>query len=511
MGNKKIKKKINLNSFYFLVIMVQIIITTTESNFVYFPLKSKDDTYLKSLKNITEIMKYIYLEPLISEIIIGDPEQRVNFRFRADCDYIYLTTKKHKVSKPDLTSEYIQKKFGDFSFYNPERSNSINNFDQIKNYSYAYDNQYTSKFISEKIKLNNNIYYMNLTVAEYIEKEEPGAFCLQVSDNDDKSLRFTPSFPNILKKEFNIINNYLWFIYYSQDNKDNYLVIGTSPDEFKNPKTGKLIYPQFDKQNNYFAVPDELNIRRPGKKFKFDDIYILDNDKTTKIEFESYENFMGKLMPNIGFIVGTTNYSNYVEKNIFKKYLENKKCSKGIFNERPELVGEEYTYYYCEESLYDTMKFLYKQIKFKQTSLSEIFELNFDDVFIKQNGYLIFLIIFSTHEHKQWDLGKPFMKKYQFDFDFPNKKIGYYKISQRFKQTNDNDNNINDNNKGKKNVVYATILLGLFFLAVILILFGVIIGKNFFKLRKKRANELDDEFDYNQKKEEFGPIINDNE
>jgi hypothetical protein len=303
----------------------------------------------------------------------------------------------------------------------------------------------------------------------------------------------------------------LWFIYYSQDNKDNYLVIGTSPDEFKNPKTGKLIYPQFDKQKNYFAVPDELNIRRPGKKFKFDDIYILDNDKTTKIEFESYENFMGKLMPNIGFIVGTTNYSNYAEKNIFKKYLENKKCSKGIFNERPELVGEEYTYYYCEESLYDTMKSLYKQIKFKQTSLSEIFELNFDDVFIKQNGYLIFLIIFSTHEHKQWDLGKPFMKKYQFDFDFPNKKIGYYKISQRFKQTNDNDKKINDNNKGKKNVVYATILLGLFFLAVILILVGVIIGKNFFKLRKKRANELDDEFDYNQKKEEFGPIINDNE
>ena len=62
---------------------------------------------------------------------------------------------------------------------------------------------------------------MNITIAEYIEKEEPGAFCLQVSDNDDKSLRFTPSFPNILKNQFNIINNYLWFIYYSQDNQDN--------------------------------------------------------------------------------------------------------------------------------------------------------------------------------------------------------------------------------------------------------------------------------------------------
>ena len=177
---------------------MQIIITISESNYVYFPLKPKDDTYLKSLKNITDIMKYLYLEPLISEIIIGDPEQKVNFRFRSDCDYVYLTTKNHKVSKPDLTSEYIQKKFGDFSYYNPKGSNSVIYYDQMKNYSYAYDNQYTSRLIREKIKLNNKIYYMNLTVAEYIEKEEPGAFCLQVSDNDERSLRFTPSFPNIL-------------------------------------------------------------------------------------------------------------------------------------------------------------------------------------------------------------------------------------------------------------------------------------------------------------------------
>jgi hypothetical protein len=349
---------------------------------------------------------------------------------------------------------------------------------------------------------------MNITIAEYIEKEEPGAFCLQVSDNDDKSLRFTPSFPNILKNQFNIINNYLWFIYYSQDNQDNYLVIGTSPDEFKNPKNGNLIYPEFDKEKNYFVVQDELDVRRPGKKFIFNDIYLLENDKTTRIEFESDENFMGKLMPNIGFIVGTVNYSNYVEKNIFGKYLENNKCKKDIFNQRPELVGEEYFFYYCEESLYDTMKSLFKQIAFKQISLSEIFELNFEDVFIKQNGYLIFLIIFSTHEHLRWDLGKPFMKKYQFDFDFPNKKIGYYKISQT---NNTNNNKDKDNISIKKKGIYIAIGIGAFILAIVLIVVGIIIGKNYFKLRKKRANELDDEFDYNQKNEDSCPIINESE
>ena len=505
MRTKIVKKKINFNFFYFLIIIMQIIITISESNYVYFPLKPKDDTYLKSLKNITDIMKYLYLEPLISEIIIGDPEQKVNFRFRSDCDYVYLTTKNHKVSKPDLTSEYTQKKFGDFSYYNPEGSNSVIYYDQMKNYSYAYDNQYTSRLIKEKIKLNNKIYYMNLTVAEYIEKEEPGAFCLQVSDNDERSLRFTPSFPNILKNDLNLINNYNWFIYYSQDNKENYLVIGASPDEFKNPKTGNLIYPNFDKEKNYSSVQDELEIRRPGKKFKLDDIYLLENDKTTKIEFENnVNNIFCKLMPNIGFIVGTPNYFDYVTKNIFEKYIDNKKCIKDKFSQRPELVGEEYDFYYCEESLYDTMKSLYKPVLFKQTSLSEIFELNFNDVFIKHNGYLIFKIIFSIHEHKDWDLGTPFMKKYQFDFDFPNKKIGYYKIS---------NGQLSNDNSAIKKFIYVGIAMGALILGTVLIVVGIYIGKYYCKLRKKRANELDDEFDYNQKKDDANPnpIINESE
>ena len=45
-------------------------------------------------------------------------------------------------------------------------------------------------------------------------------------------------------------------------------------------------------------------------------------------------------------------------------------------------------------------------------------------------------------------------------------------------------------------------------LSAILITLGVFLGKNYFKLRKKRANELDDDFDYQQNKE-VSQIIND--
>ena len=489
-----------------LILVFNLISIQCESPYIYFHLKSKDTTYIKSLKEISDIMKYIYLESLISEIIIGTPEQKANFIFRTDCSYFYLTNKKHKVSKPDLTSELIQKKFGDFSYYNPEKSDSINYFENLKNYTYAYDNQYTSKLIKEKIKIKDKEFELNITVAEYIELEEPGAICLQILEDKDKGLLFTPSFIVSLKQQLNLINIYKWFIYYGEDN-NNYLIIGASPNEVKNPKTGNLLYPKFDKEKNYGKINDILGIlNKREMKLKFDDIFLLENNNDkTEIHFEDSKNFFGKLIPNIGFIVGTKDYSNYVEKNIFGKYLNNNKCKKEKFNQRPDLTGQEYEFYYCEENLYDTIKSLYKTIIFKHTALSENFELDFNDVFIKQNGYLIFLIIFSTHEHFYWDLGQPFMKKYQFEFDFENKYIGYYKIE---KKENSNDNNENDNS-----FKYIWISIGIIILAGILIALGIIIGKYYFKMRKKRANELDDDFDYLQKKGDSNPahIINDNE
>jgi len=77
--------------------------------------------------------------------------------------------------------------------------------------------------------------------------------------------------------------------------------------------------------------------------FKFDDIYLMKNNK--KIEFEDENHFYGKLMSNIGFIVGTTNNNKYIEDNLFSRYLPDK-CKKDIFLRSPDLVGQEYIHYY---------------------------------------------------------------------------------------------------------------------------------------------------------------------
>ena len=481
---------------HIVVILNISIVLCDNNNYVFFPLKRKDNSHLKNLKNITEIMKFIYLEPLVSELNIGFPEQNIDVIFRTDCTYTYITSNNHNISKPDQASEFIQLKYGNFKYFNEKESEHINFYEKVYNFSrYAYYNQYFSYCISDNVKINDKNIKFDLMLSNSIEHEESGAICLQLEENNFV-LQFTASFPILLKKNYSLIDNYKWFIYYGKNNEKDYLVIGTSADEFKNPETGNKVYQKFDPDNDYFREDDELDVRKAAMKISFDDIYLI-SDSKEKEKFEAPKNLKGKLVPNIGFIVGTTNYSEYVEKNVFGIYLGLNQCHKGIFSQRPNLVGEEYSYYFCDESLYNNIKSVFKNIIFKQVTFSEKFELTFEDLFLRQNGYLIFLVIFSTHQHYYWSFGTPFLKKYQFDFDFENKKVGYYHIENKIIDLK-NETNI---------FTYISLTFLIIILTGILIVLGIFLGKNYFKIRKKRANELDDDFDYKEKKEDNNNLI----
>ena len=59
------------------------------------------------------------------------------------------------------------------------------------------------------------------------------------------------------------------------------------------------------------------------------------------------------------------------------------------------------------------------------------FELTKDDVFTEVNNVLYFMIIyqkdiFNNPELVYWDLGLPFLQKYQFVINYERKTIGFY-------------------------------------------------------------------------------------
>ena len=486
--------------FYIFIIIINISFISSDNNYVFFPLKRKNNTYLQTLKNTVEIMRFIYLEPLISEIPLGTPEQKTDIIFRTDCTYIYFTSYNHNTSKPDQASDFIQKKYGNFKYFNEEESSSANFLNKTYFQGiYPYNNQYFTKCFNENVKINDKKIKLDLMLTKSIEYEESGAICLQLIEDDYSILQLTPSFPVLLKRNFSLIDNYNWFIYYGKKNEKDYLVIGTSLNEFTNPENGKKFYPNIDMDTQYEVDKDELRIRKAEMTLKFQDIYLIDSNGG-KEKFEDEKNFKGKLMPNIGVIVGTTNYSEYLEKNVFGIYLKLGKCNKSIFSQRPNLVGEEYSYYYCDESIYNNIRGIFKNIIFRQVILSVNFELTFDDLFLRQNGYLIFLVIFSSHQHFNWDLGTPFLKKYQFDYNFEKLQIGYYHI-QRHK---DDDEDEPNNNFWKYLIITFLILL----LIGISLAVGIYLGRKYFKYKKRRANELkDDDFEYEEGKKEKNIIL----
>ena len=105
-------------------------------------------------------------------------------------------------------------------------------------------------------------------------------------------------------------------------------------------------------------------------------------------------------------------------------------------------------------------------------------------------------------------MGYPFFKKYKFIFDIDSKLIGFI-----------NPNGYPDDNKNIQesnfNVKKFLLIIGIIFIAIIILIIGIFIGKKLYEVRKARANELLDEYEYKEnndkidiKKDEIEPEEN---
>ena len=480
----------------------------SNDNIVILPLISKNLTYFTNLKNITHIMEYIYLDTPIAELYIGSPPQKSNIIVKTDDSNIYFTSFNHIASENDETYTL---KYPNINYFNEEKSNSIE-INETKNTSYFINNFDQWKIVYDNFRINNNSsneIQLNFVVANSIKVEEPGSLGLQIKE-DLSFLQLSQSFLIQLKLNQKI-NNYKWFIYYGENNKD-YLVIGCSPHEFYVPGSNQKLFPNINLETEFHNINDQIILNRPTMQIKFNDIYITSN--LTSLEkdedFKDIEYFKnGYFKIYLGAIVGPNSYENYLKNIFFKDYLNENKCHMGTFNQIENLSKLTFKYYYCEASLYNNIKKDFKSLIFKHVDLNENFILSFNDLFIKNDNYLIFLVIFHIYNYYYWDLGTPFLRKYQFVFDFDNKQVGYYYDKFR-KENNGNEGDgekvKNDNKKLRSYLGYISLIL---ILSGLLIYLGFMLGKKVYNIRKKRANELDDDYEYKEDKK--NEVINENE
>ena len=209
----------------------------------------------------------------------------------------------------------------------------------------------------------------------------------------------------------------------------------------------------------------------------------------------------------------------------------------------------------------------FPRLVFRLDDLNEEFEFTYEDLFkpVYNNKYYLFLVFMRSasspsdmvKDPPTWYLGRMFLKKYQFVFDALNKKIGYYKVNinedqesdsttdektdeitdspkeeedEKEKETDDSkekeettdDNGETTDDKSKKtdesnnnlkedkttDIIFAVlffVVLFIIFVAAAVLCYKWLNNKD---KRKKRANELIDDAEYNPETKEEEKIIN---
>ena len=288
-------------------------------------------------------------------------------------------------------------------------------------------------------------------------------FSYMPSYNDKNSKNFIISL-----KEKEIIDDYIIFIEYDNNGNEKFLIVGGFPEEiFNNQYSIKRQYTTYIKFYYEYIYQWGLN---------FDKISSGEEGKIYQVDAAFHY--------NLGVIYAVKEYQSYIEKAFFNYYLNLKICEK--------LVYKSYCSYVCDKDKfnYDEMK-KFPDLKFIKADIEETFILTYEDLFFIKGNKVYFLVVFHNILNKVWELGKPFLKKYSFAFNFDSKIIWYYK-KDNYKE-NDINNNPYKNSYIKYNIILFLIIIILSIaLGVLCFSFGRIIYK---KNKKKliKAEELNDD------------------
>ena len=212
----------------------------------------------------------------------------------------------------------------------------------------------------------------------------------------------------------------------------------------------------------------------------------MNNDKNNFTYLEKIENVY--IEQDFGLICGTGEYRDLIEKFFFDEYLASSKCWKHL-----KKIHKSENYYYIFECEEDINLDKFPKIYFRSNILRYDFSLGKEELFVKDKGKLYFLIIFDLRNMNSWKLGKPFLDKYLFSFNYEAKTFSFYNENLLSNEKNNTNKDNNDTNNNTKIIIIVLIII----LSLIALILGFFYGKNIYNKRKKiKAFELDSEQDY---------------
>ena len=340
----------------------------------------------------------------------------------------------------------------------PEFSNYyIKNSPSFTNLSERYASERMILYRDYDLKTKEYGYYSKMEVKEYNDKKQCAILGLKMNlpvYEYDRIQNFVKTF--YVNEN---INSYQWTVKYTKDN-EGLVIIGDSP----------LNYDPMFKNKKYEEHQTQANGESTTVDFGIDFNEITFGSKDFEIKHAHFNHDLGVLLVN------KIIYEK-IKDSFFVNYLGDKKiCFEGW-------VYEKYGYIYCDSNKFtdSDIKSLPKLI-FKQTNMNYIFELNYEDLFSKQKDGRIYFLIFFDLNYKTFKIGKPFLKKYSLTVDNKKNLITYFRIKE------ENEDN------GYSRIVWIVILS--VFVVILAGTTGFFAYKFIKKKNKKRANELDEDYEY---------------
>ena len=476
-GNSKNKKGIRwfqnegrlkerIKRLFILIVLLNITYIFSNNDIIIIPLKS-----INIPDNNVNYIEALLQNQLYAEIKLGTPGQNI---------YLSIST---ETSSFSIESYLINDKFYSYN----KSSTYINTDKKLSFYHEKYKSGYIFKekfYFLNNYNINNQLLpFYNISfdcifeISEEYNKEKyfidsknnliSGKIGLQIPKSYDTSSYILNSL-----KQNGIVNKNIWSLLYSDPLKEDkaLLIIGEDP---------------FIIGNNNYKEPKRVNPFISGIDSYW--YFIFSDIKTGTIKLNKER--VAEYAPQMGLIVGSAEYKNYINSTFFANLTMDNKCSEKKINSN----GNNYIYYECEKNI-DINNF--EPIVFNHQEFSYEFTLDKNDLFIDVNNKKYFLCIFLDkntedvyYSNKHWILGTPYTKKYNFVFDHDSMKILFYEKKDSEKQISEGSTSTS--------LVWIFIII----LLLVIVLVGIFfILKFLFKPKRIQANELEDTFNYNKQK-----------
>ena len=403
---------------------------------------------------------------------IGFPVQKVPLIIKPKLNYYVITSvfpvPNITISKNHKNYNFPDDFFNKYDFYNENKSNSsILNWCRETEYYNAEEccsvND-TILFYTDVNMENKIVPNINFELMRNVEDNITGEIGLNLYDEVGRTYN---TFLGILKNN-DLIKDYNWYFDFDAwNNKKGKIVIGSLPHED---------YPDIYSEDDLFYTPSIQLSRLSYMEMRFDTVYI--NNKDDKIFF----NTLAELRYDTNIIIGDNIYEKYILSKI-DNLLEQQKCFNDTFKDYEHYFN--FTFYYClnDKNIKRKLNEILPPIYFYCNDFNHTFELKINELLFEKDKYIYIPIIFNDITRK-WSLGKVFSLKYKFVFNQDKKEIGFY-----------NTNYLEEKNETKNYMIYIKIIIFVV-LSIIFLFLGIKIGKMLNKSRKKRANELTDDYEY---------------